>query len=64
MLKLAFGLSYAELYRRDGLVKLDSAFLAHLAAVDDSCAGTLRPRLAAAREAPSSLDNKAERNRR
>src|SRR5882672_5467556 len=60
MLKLAFGLSYAELYRRDGLVKLDSAFLAHLAAVDDSCAGTLRPRLAAAREAPSSLDNKAE----
>jgi NADPH-dependent glutamate synthase beta subunit-like oxidoreductase/NAD(P)H-flavin reductase len=60
MLKLAFGLSFAELYRRDGLVKLDAAFLAHLAAVDESCAGTLVPRLTAARAHPSVLDAKAE----
>jgi NADPH-dependent glutamate synthase beta subunit-like oxidoreductase/NAD(P)H-flavin reductase len=60
MLKLAFGLSFAELYRRDGLVKLDSAFLDHLRATDDSCAGTLQPRLAAARANPASLDAKSE----
>src|SRR5262245_4983889 len=60
MLKLAFGLSFADLYRRDGLVKLDSAFLARLAEVDDSCAGTLRPGLTAARENPATLDSKAE----
>ena len=53
MLKLAFGLSFAELYHRDGLAKLDSAFLARLAA-------PLAPRLAAARKDPSSLDSKAE----
>jgi NADPH-dependent glutamate synthase beta subunit-like oxidoreductase/NAD(P)H-flavin reductase len=60
MLKLAFGLSFAELYRRDGLVKLDSAFLDHLRAADESCAGTLQPRLAAARANPASLDAKSE----
>ena len=60
MLKLAFGLSFAELYRRDGLVKLDSAFLGHLRAADESCAGTLQPRLAAARANPASLDAKSE----
>jgi NADPH-dependent glutamate synthase beta subunit-like oxidoreductase/NAD(P)H-flavin reductase len=60
MLKLAFGLSFAELYRRDGLVKLDSAFLDHLRAADESCAGTLQPGLAAARANPSSLDAKSE----
>src|SRR5262245_21755415 len=60
MLRLAFGLSFAELYRRDGLVKLDTAFLAHLEAVDASCAGSLRSRLAAARANPASLDDKAE----
>jgi NADPH-dependent glutamate synthase beta subunit-like oxidoreductase/NAD(P)H-flavin reductase len=60
MLKLAFGLSFAELYRRDGLVKLDAAFLDHLRAVDDSCAGILQSRLLAARSDPSILDNKAE----
>src|SRR5215472_16763836 len=60
MLKLAFGLSFAELYHRDGLAKLDSAFLARLAATDESCSGSLAPRLAAARKDPSSLDSKAE----
>jgi NADPH-dependent glutamate synthase beta subunit-like oxidoreductase/NAD(P)H-flavin reductase len=60
MLKLAFGLSFADLYHRDGLVKLDAAFLANLSAVDESCAGSLRPRLAAARENPAALDGKAE----
>jgi NADPH-dependent glutamate synthase beta subunit-like oxidoreductase/NAD(P)H-flavin reductase len=56
MLKLAFGLSFAELYRRDGLTRLDAAFLVHLGAADAS----LRPRLAAARADPSRLDAKAE----
>ena len=60
MLNLAFGLSFAELYRRDGLVKLDGAFLAHLEAADASCAGTLQSRLRAARGNPSGLDAKAE----
>ena len=60
MLKLAFGLSFAELYHRDGLVKLDGAFLARLAATDESCAGSLVPRLAAARANPAGLDAKAE----
>jgi NADPH-dependent glutamate synthase beta subunit-like oxidoreductase/NAD(P)H-flavin reductase len=60
MLKLAFGLSFAELYRRDGLARLDAAFLSHLEAVDASCAGALQARLRAAREDPASLDNKAE----
>jgi NADPH-dependent glutamate synthase beta subunit-like oxidoreductase/NAD(P)H-flavin reductase len=60
MLKLAFGLSFAELYRRDGLARLDDAFLAHLAAADESCAGSLVPRLAAARGDPAALDSKAE----
>src|SRR5690242_3310893 len=60
MLKLAFGLSLAELYRRDGLARLDDAFLAHLAAADESCAGSLVPRLAAARGDPAALDSKAE----
>src|SRR5262245_37672070 len=60
MLKLAFGLSFAELYHRDGLARLDAAFLARLAAVDESCAGSLVPQLAAARKDPSSLDSKTE----
>ena len=56
MLKLAFGLAFAELYRRDGLVRLDAAFLGHLGTAD----AALRPRLAAARENPSNLDAKSE----
>ena len=55
MLKLAHGLSIAELYGRDGLVRLDAAFLDHLGAAESA----LRPQLEAARAAPS-LDSKAE----
>jgi len=56
MLKLAFGLSFAELYRRDGLARLDAVFLEHLAAADAS----LRSRLDATRAGPSGLESKAE----
>src|SRR5713101_5733310 len=55
MLKLAHGLSFAELYERDGLVRLDAAFLDHLGAAESA----LRPQLEAAR-ATSSLDPKSE----
>src|SRR5438309_2384164 len=55
MLKLAYGLSYAELYERDGLVRLDAAFLDHLGAAESA----LRPQLEAAREHPG-LDSKAK----
>src|SRR6266511_4186007 len=55
MLKLAHDLSFAELYGRDGLVRLDAAFLDHLGAAESA----LRPQLEAARAAPS-LDSTAE----
>src|SRR5258706_9891778 len=55
MLKLAYGLSFAELYERDGLVRLDAAFLDYLGAAESA----LRPQLEAAREAPS-LEPKSE----
>src|SRR5213593_3263912 len=55
MLKLAHGLSFAELHERDGLVRLDAAFLDHLGAAESA----LRPQLETARAAPS-LDSKAE----
>src|SRR6266496_1441497 len=55
MLKLAHGLSFAELHERDGLARLDAAFLDHLGAAESA----LRPQLEAARAAPS-LDSKAE----
>src|SRR2546422_5682067 len=55
MLKLAYGLSFAELYERDGLVRLDAAFLDHLGAAESA----LSPQLEAAR-ATASLDSKAE----
>ena len=55
MLKLAHGLSFAELYERDGLARLDAAFLDHLGAAESA----LRPQLEAARAA-ASLDSKAE----
>ncbi|HVQ62389.1 MAG TPA: FAD-dependent oxidoreductase, partial [Burkholderiales bacterium] len=60
MLKLAFGLSFAELYAREGLAKLDAAFLDSLGAADASCGGSLQSQLAAARENPSALDSKSE----
>ena len=55
MLNLAHGLSFAELYGRDGLARLDGAFLDFLGASD----AALMPRLLAARENPESLDAKA-----
>jgi NADPH-dependent glutamate synthase beta subunit-like oxidoreductase/NAD(P)H-flavin reductase len=56
MLKLAYGLSFAELYGRDGLARVDAAFLEFLGASD----AALKARLLAARENPASLDAKAE----
>jgi NADPH-dependent glutamate synthase beta subunit-like oxidoreductase/NAD(P)H-flavin reductase len=56
MLKLAFGLSFADLYRRDGLARLDAAFLGRLGEAN----AALGSRLAAARENPQGLDNKSE----
>jgi len=47
---------FADLYRRDGLVKLDQAFLDFLGAGDP----VLRVRLDQARANPESLDRKAE----
>lgn len=55
-LALKHGLSFPDLYDRDGLVLLDHAFVAHLAASDTP----LHDRLMAARAAPDSLDRKAE----
>src|SRR5216683_491877 len=55
MLKLAHGLSFAELHQRDGLARLDAAFLDHLGAAESA----LRPQLEAAR-ATASLDPKSE----
>jgi NADPH-dependent glutamate synthase beta subunit-like oxidoreductase/NAD(P)H-flavin reductase len=56
MLNLAHGLSFAELYERDGLARLDAAFLEFLGASD----AALAPGLLATRENPASLDAKAE----
>ena len=36
-LALKHGLGFAELYDRDGLVRLDRAFVAHLAAAMPGC---------------------------
>ncbi|MCC6473575.1 MAG: pyridine nucleotide-disulfide oxidoreductase, partial [Burkholderiales bacterium] len=56
MLRLAFGLSFAGLYEREGLLRLDAAFLEFLRAADASSA----ERLAAARLAPAVLAREAE----
>src|SRR6266566_7124584 len=56
MLKLAHGLSFAEIHERDGLARLDAAFLGFLEASDSA----LRARLLAARENPAGLAAKAE----
>src|SRR2546427_6303020 len=56
MLKLAHGLSFAEIHERDGLARLDAAFLGFLEASDSA----LKPRLLAARETPAGLAAKAE----
>jgi NADPH-dependent glutamate synthase beta subunit-like oxidoreductase/NAD(P)H-flavin reductase len=56
MLKLAFGLSFAELYQREGLARLDARFLDFLSDADPAA----RTRLLASRGNPDSLDAKAE----
>jgi NADPH-dependent glutamate synthase beta subunit-like oxidoreductase/NAD(P)H-flavin reductase len=56
MLNLAHGLSFAELHGRDGLAKLDLAFLDLLGASD----AALKARLLGARDNPGDLDAKAE----
>src|SRR6266568_985840 len=55
-LALKHGLSFPDLYERDGLIQLDRAFVAHLAAAEVA----LHDRLMAARSAPDSLDRKVE----
>src|SRR5438067_1016245 len=56
MLKLAFGLRFADLYSVEGALAIDQRFGAHLRAVDAS----LAERLAAARAAPDTLPRKDE----
>src|SRR5260370_19779759 len=55
-LALQHGLTFADLYERDGLVRLHRAFVAHLAAAET----TLHDRLMAARAAPEAVDRKGE----
>ena len=54
--ELGFGMVFADLYRRDGLVRLDQAFLDFLHTGDP----VLRVRLDQARANPDSLDRKEE----
>ncbi|MBL8386249.1 MAG: FAD-dependent oxidoreductase [Burkholderiales bacterium] len=56
MLNLAFDLQFPDLYTRDGLCRVDAAFLGHLAERDMGLWG----RLADARRHPDGLDAKAE----
>src|SRR6476659_286927 len=56
MLKLAFGLTFPDLYATDGLARVDASFLAFLRAAD---AG-LAERLAAARATQAPLDRGEE----
>ena len=51
MLKLGHGLDFADLYSRDGTLRLDEAFLKFLARRDEA----LRARLQAGREDPDAL---------
>jgi NADPH-dependent glutamate synthase beta subunit-like oxidoreductase/NAD(P)H-flavin reductase len=55
-LALAHGLSFTDLYDRDGLVRLDRAFVAHLAASDV----VLHDRLMTARLEPEASERQAE----
>ncbi|MFM1990645.1 MAG: hypothetical protein RJA99_3602 [Pseudomonadota bacterium] len=55
-LQLAFGLSFGDLHHRDGLLRLDAAWLAFLREAAPALAG----RYEAARAAPDPLDAKAE----
>jgi NADPH-dependent glutamate synthase beta subunit-like oxidoreductase/NAD(P)H-flavin reductase len=55
-LDLKFGFSFEDLYRREGLVRVDAEFRRHLQAVN----APLLQRLVAVRENPSSLDRKQQ----
>src|SRR5579872_3326206 len=55
-LALQHGISFPDLYARDGLVRLDRAFVAHIAAADTA----LHDRLMAGRADPDALDRKGE----
>src|SRR6185312_10057790 len=55
-LVLRHGLAFEDLYRRDGLVRLDAAFIDHLREADVE----LHNRLVTARATPAALDRKAE----
>jgi len=55
-LALIHGLSFTDLYERDGLIRVDRAFVAHLAAADVA----LHDRLMMARAGPDALDRKTE----
>src|SRR5713101_5745445 len=55
-LALAHRLSFADLYERDGLVRLDRAFVAHLAETDTA----LHDRLVTARRDPDGFERQAE----
>ncbi len=54
-IKLSFGLAFTDLYARDGLVKLDEAFLTQL----KDAAPALHERLLAARQTPPAAHDKA-----
>ncbi|MDB5863138.1 MAG: hypothetical protein JWO70_944 [Betaproteobacteria bacterium] len=56
MLKLSHGLSFPDLYARDGLLRVDAAFLAALTAADEVLCTQLRT----AREQSAVLTNKQE----
>ncbi len=56
ILDLAFGLTFQDLYHRDGLIRLDQAYVADLAATDIG----LHNRLMAARAAADTIDRKEE----
>src|ERR1700716_3407363 len=55
-LALKHGLTFPDLYDRDGLIRLDRAFVAHLASADTA----LHDRLMTGRAEPDALDRKAE----
>jgi NADPH-dependent glutamate synthase beta subunit-like oxidoreductase/NAD(P)H-flavin reductase len=55
-LALRHGLAFEDLYRREGLARLDAAFIAHLGAVDVP----LHNRLVTARREPTAVERKAE----
>ncbi|HEX3535941.1 MAG TPA: FAD-dependent oxidoreductase, partial [Stellaceae bacterium] len=55
-LALKHGLSFLDLYDREGLIRLDRAFVVHLAAADVA----LHDRLMSGRADPEALDRKAE----